>query len=627
MPPQVRPFGLWHSPIQPQDLAHSKNFKDVAWDADGKRLVWLEGRGPRGVLVCQTPHQAPRDLNTTLSVRAQVGYGGGDFTLAHGWAYFAESGGGLYRQNLDGGPPQPLTPAFGNAASPTVSRDGRWVVYVHRDASVDRLAIVDSAGAFWPQHLAAGADFYMQPAWHPGGRRLAWVEWNHPHMPWDSTRLLLGTLSLDRHRLPRLSASTPLAGDLNTALSQPEFSPDGRYLAYISDQRGWSNLWLYDLERESHSCLTEDQFDIGLPTWVQGLRVYSFSADGKRLFFARSQAGSRRLWQYDMGSKTIAPVSQLADYDCVEQITAAPRGKGLAAIASSSKVGARILRCTDRQVYIHARATSEHVPAAELAQPESVSWASAAGDEIQGIFYPPTNPSYRGDGQPPALVMIHGGPTGQTSTGFESRNQFFATRGYAVLDVDYRGSTGHGRKYMDSLRGNWGVADVEDALSAGRYLIAKGRADGDRIAIMGGSAGGYTVLRTLTLHPGVFRAGICLYGISNLFTLAMDTHKFEAHYLDSLLGPLPEASALYRERSPIFSLDELCDPLAIFQGADDKVVPLEQAESIVESLRRRNVPHEYHLYQGEGHGWRKPETIVAFYQAVEKFLQRYVLFA
>ena len=627
MPPQVRPFGLWNSPIQPQDLAHSKSFKDVAWDADGKTLVWLEGRGPRGVLVCQPPHQAPRDLNTTLSVRAQVGYGGGDFTVAHGWAYFAESGGRLYRQNLDAGPPQPLTPAFGNAASPTVSKDGRWLMYVHHDASIDRLAIVDSAGSFWPQHLADGADFYMQPAWHPDGRRLAWVEWNHPHMPWDSTRLLLGTLSLDRHRLPRLSASTQLIGDLNTAVSQPEFSPDGRYLAYISDQRGWSNLWLYDLERESHSCLTEDQVDIALPAWVQGLRVYSFSADRRRLFFARTQEGSRRLWQYDMESKTIDQVPQLADYDCVEQITAAPRGQGLAAIASSSKVGARILRCTDRQVHIHARATSEHVPAAELSQPEPVSWASEKGVEIQGIYYPPTNPSYRGRGRPPALVMIHGGPTGQTSTGFEIRNQFFATRGYAVLDVDYRGSTGHGRQYMESLRENWGVADAEDALSASRYLADSGRGDADRLVIMGGSAGGYTVLRTLTLHPGVFRAGICLYGISNLFTLATDTHKFEAHYLDSLLGPLPEASTLYRERSPIFSVDKLRDPVAIFQGTDDKVVPLEQAESIVESLRRRNIPHEYHVYEGEGHGWRKPETIVAFYQAVEKFLQRYVLFA
>jgi dipeptidyl aminopeptidase/acylaminoacyl peptidase len=211
--------------------------------------------------------------------------------------------------------------------------------------------------------------------------------------------------------------------------------------------------------------------------------------------------------------------------------------------------------------------------------------------------------------------------------GFTARAQYFATRGWAFLDLNYRGSTGHGRRYMETLRQNWGLTDVEDAIAAAQYLCANGKADPTRLVICGGSAGGYTVLRALTVRPGFFRAGLCLYGVSNLFTLAADTHKFEARYLDSLIGPLPEAASTYRERSPIFAADKIRDPVAVFQGSEDKVVPPSQAEEIVNSLRRRGVPHVYHLYQGEGHGWRRPDTIEQFYKDVDAFLREHVLYA
>jgi dipeptidyl aminopeptidase/acylaminoacyl peptidase len=223
--------------------------------------------------------------------------------------------------------------------------------------------------------------------------------------------------------------------------------------------------------------------------------------------------------------------------------------------------------------------------------------------------------------------MAHGGPTGQLSARYAASNQFFTTRGYGVLDVNYRGSSGFGRDYRNKLRGQWGIYDVEDVVSGGRALASQGLVDGSKMVIMGGSAGGYTVLQSLIRYPGVFKAGICMYGVTNLFTLASDTHKFEQRYLDSLIGPLPEEGRLYRERSPVFSAERIQDPVAIFQGQDDQVVPVEQAESIVAALRRGNVPHEYHLYPGEGHGWRKAETIVSFYEAVLRFLKQYVLFA
>lgn len=624
---EVRPFGLWPSPLAPGDLAAATRFRDLAWDSDGRTLVWLEGRGPQGVLVCQPPGAAPRDLNTTLSVRAQVGYGGGDFAVVRGHAYFAEYSGRLYRQPLSSGPARPITPEFGYAASPTPSPDGRHLVYVHSYEGHDNLAIVDSEGHAWPQLLVSGADFYMQPQWHPKGDRLAWIEWDHPQMPWDGTRLVLGLLTRSRDGLPHLRKQEILVGDIDTAIAQPCFSPDGRHLVYASDQRGHSNIWLRDLDSGETRCLSEDTHDVAGPAWIQGLRAFSFSADGATLYFIRSENSRRSAHSLDMQSGTIVPIQALTEYSHIEQLTAAPRGKGLACIAAASAIPARIICCTPTKSEIRARSASESLAPTDLSVPESISWTAPDSTPVHGLYYPPASSRCSGQGRPPLIVMIHGGPTAQVESGFEAKNQYFTTRGWAVLDVDYRGSTGHGREYMLALRSNWGVLDVEDATGGAQHLADMGLADPTRLVIMGGSAGGYTVLRALTVRPGFFRAGVCLYGISNLFTLAADTHKFEAFYLDSMLGPLPAASDLYRERSPIFAADKLRDPIAIFQGSEDKVVPPTQAEEIVASLRRRNIPHEYHLYEGEGHGWRKPETIQSFYTSCEAFLRQYVLFA
>ena len=276
---------------------------------------------------------------------------------------------------------------------------------------------------------------------------------------------------------------------------------------------------------------------------------------------------------------------------------------------------------------IHRYSSTETIPQEDLSQPEPLSWTASDGKEAYGLYYPPCSGAFVGNGLPPAIVQVHGGPTSQYTIGYHGATQFFTSRGYAVLEVNYRGSTGYGREYRDALQRSWGILDVEDTVSGVRFLAESGRADPDRLVVMGGSAGGYTVLRVLTEYPGVFRAAICMYGVSDLFALAQETHKLEAHYLDGLIGKLPEASAIYRERSPIFSVERITDPIAIFQGEDDKVVPKDQSEKIVASLRSRGVPHEYHVYAGEGHGWRKTETIEAFYSDVERFLRTHVLFS
>ena len=630
-----RQYGLWDSPISPSRIAQGISFSNVEYDQDGC-LVWLENRPNRGVIVVQ-PHygEAPRDLTYEHSVRAKVGYGGGDFTVGGGWVYYvATENGRIYRQSLRSGLPQPVTPAFGQAASPSLSPDGRWLVYVHSYESQDCLAIVDSEGNLWPAKLAGGADFYMQPVWRPDAHSLAWVEWNHPNMPWDGTYLRLVKLDIPhssrKHSLPSILDITTVAGDEQTAIFQPQFSPDGHYLAFCSDSSGWWQIYLYDLNSGTQRQLTFTPAEHAEPAWVQGLRTYVFSADGKKIFFVRNSQGIQSLWQIliETGEETRLPLYPA--YTNLEQITCTGEAENehLAFVASGSQQPARIISYQPTQgEKILRRATTEELSEIFYSQPEAITWQGMDGGNVYGLYYPPCHPQFEGKDKPPLIVYIHGGPTSMADTSFSLRTQFFTSRGYAVLDVNYRGSSGYGREYRNQLRGNWGIYDVQDAVSGARYLAERGLVDGSRMVICGGSAGGYTVLKALEDFPGFFKAGICLYGISNQFTAAVETHKFEVHYSDQLLGPLPEAAEIYRQRSPLFFADKIKDPIALFQGEDDPVVRRNQSDELVATLQKRGLPYIYHVYPGEGHGFRKSETIEHYYQTVEKFLKEFVIFA
>jgi dipeptidyl aminopeptidase/acylaminoacyl peptidase len=639
-----RQHGLWDSPISALSMARGLDFSDLAWSEDGV-LAWREMRSDMGVIMLQGPAgDAPRDLNNDYSVRARVGYGGGDFTLGHGFVYFAEADSGrLYRQPLQHGQALPVTPAFGNFASPCLSPDGRWLCFVHTYEDRDSLGIIDAAGKEWPRKLVGGDDFYMQPAWHPAGDRIAWIAWDQPNMPWDGTYLRLGQLRIVDGDLPRMESVETIAGDEGTSIFQPLFAPSGRYLAYCSDSTGWWQLYLYDLERGQHRQLTNTtDSDHALPAWVQGMRTYGFSPDGERLLFIRNWQGFASLWQLHLESGREEELILEGQFTWVDQIAVAPQygphgGLRIALIASGSASPLKVISVDvpGREtrvgkaiaVQVRRRASAEELSPDTYSPIQSLSWAGADGGQVHGLFFPPHNAAFEGSGAPPLIVRVHGGPTSQVRAYFNPPAQFFATRGYAFLEVNHRGSTGYGRPYWQALYGNWGLYDVEDAISGVRNLADQGLVDGRRAVIMGGSAGGFTVLQALVDHPGFFKAGVCLYGVANQFTLAADTHKFEARYLDKMLGPLPEAADLYRQRSPLFHSDRIQDPVIIFQGEDDQVVPRAQSDQIVASLQRRGVPHEYHLYPGEGHGFRKSETIEHYYHAVERFLKQYVIFA
>lgn len=625
-------FGLWESPITALSLANDLRLESACWDSDGRTLVWLEDRGGRGVLVAENgAGDAPRELNPELSARAEVGYGGGDFTVHAGNVFFsAHSTGRIYRRSLDGGEARPVTPPFGKSASPTVSPDGRWVVYVHHDDDqVDRLAIVDAEGNRWPHVLVDGHDFYMQPRWSPDGRWFSWIAWDHPNMPWDGTTLYLAPVIEPAEHYPKLGEARVVAGGPEAAIFQPEFTPDGRRLLYISDERGWGQIVAYDLESGRRQWLTPEGLEYGLPAWRQGVRTYAISHDSRFVTGVRNENGFMHVERIDLETAERVTVDALGQYCEAVQVTSAPDSDRVVLIGSNPKVPSRIAEHSfaDQRTRVVARSSAEMIEPEVLADCRSMSWPTGDGDTAHGLFYAPAGSNGGWTGSPPLVVLIHGGPTSQVRAGWRADAQFFATRGYAVLYVNYRGSTGYGRKYMLKLRGNWGICDVEDAVSGTRHLVDAGVVDPHRAVIMGGSAGGFTVLETLARHPEVFAAGVCLYGVANQFHLALQTHKFESRYLDSLLGPLPEAASVYRERSPVFHAERICRPLAIFQGDKDRVVPREQSDTIVAALRRNGTPHVYHVYEGEGHGWRKQETIEHFYRALEEFLKRYVLFA
>lgn len=614
----MRPPGLRPSAFSPARMALRLRLEDVQW-LDARTLVWLEGRTDRGALMLQAGSEAPRDLDSEVSVRAGVGYGGGDFSIGTGSVLFVPRGGAVSRRSLRDNRTRALHPGFGGAASPVESPDGRWVLFVHHFNGIDLLACVDSRGERWPIDLARGADFYMQPTWSPDGTHVAWVEWMHPQMPWDGALLKLARFHPDT---PRLEQEVTLAGAVDVPIFQPSFSPDGQHLAWIEGRGDADALVLLELSTGKRRALLEETALLP-PAWIQGMRSIAWAPDSLSLVVIRNREGVQSLARLALDG-TSTPVA-CGPYTSMSQLSISPDGE-IAMIASSSCIPDRIVRQSGTDWLVVRRSDPEDVPSDQLPQAKPVSWLSSDGAQVHGLYFPPVG-GHLPDERPPLLVNIHGGPTSQRLAGWSADTAFFTTRGWAVLEVNHRGSTGYGRRYQQAMDGLWGEIDVQDVAEGTQAMADQGLCDPKRMAVKGGSAGGFTVLRLLTTRPGLFKAGVSLYGVGDLMSLVEDTHKFEERYLDRLVAPLPEGSALYRERSPLRQVDQIRDCLALFQGSEDRVVPPSQSEGIAKALQARGVPHIYRLYEGEGHGWRKGETIQAYYTEVERFLRTHVVTA
>jgi dipeptidyl aminopeptidase/acylaminoacyl peptidase len=620
-------YGSWSSPVT-VEMMTSASVGLGTPTVDGADLYWTEARadqGGRTTLFRQAPGREPVELTPEpFYVRSRVHeYGGGEYAARSGVAVFSHFADGRLYLVRGESAPTPLTPEaahrFGDLR---VHPERNLVLAVREDhtgqgEAVNTIVALDLGGpnATGGVVLCEGADFYANPELSADGR-LAWTEWDHPAMPWDSTRIRVGRLDHDR-----VTDVQEVAGGAGESAVQPRWTPGGT-LIFLSDRTDWWNLYAWS-GGATHP-LHPAEAEFANPMWRLGQHPYAVIDDDRLLVtWSTNGAGCVGVLTQSTGELTsLAPVG-------TSTASVSVGAGSAAAVLSSPERPPRLAQVdltsgTWRQV----RAASDVLldeALVSLAQP--VSWSSGQGP-VYGWFYPPTNPGYAAPAGtlPPLITLSHGGPTAYSGAGFSLAVQYWTSRGIAILDVNYGGSTGYGRAYRERLQGTWGLVDVADCAAGAVAMGENGLADPRRLAISGGSAGGYTTLRALTATD-VFSAGISLYGVGDLELLAKDTHKFESRYLDGLVGPYPAAMQTYRDRSPVHHVDQLSAPILLLQGADDQVVPPNQAETMAAAARTKGLPVALIVFAGEGHGFRRAENIRASIEAQLAFLGRVFGFA
>ncbi len=668
-------YGEWSSPITGADIARRHvglSFPTISAD----RLWWVETRAAEGgrlVVVGQAGGGVPRDLIPAgYSARTRVHeYGGQSYLPVPGGLVFANfadqrlyhcadpggEGGAAEARTLTAGEPagvaeaRPLTAAPGPGGADrfadfAISPDGREVWCVrerHAGGRITRAIVavpLDGSAAEAPgavRVLVSGSDFYAYPTPSPDGTRLAWICWDHPRMPWDGTELRVAPIGDP-------GAGQVIMGGGQESVLAPVWRDDAS-LYVISDRSGWWNLYLAEVPAPAEGegpvpaepralCPREEEF--GAPLWQLGMRPYAVLGDGR--IAVTHGIGAARLGVLDPGT------GELTDPDLAYQVFLpwiSASGLGVAAIAGGASVPLSVIRvdipaagAAGTATVRELRPEADSLPdPAYLPVPRAVDLSGPSGEVVHALVYPPANPTVTApDGElPPYIAWVHGGPTGVVHPRLDLEKAFFTSRGIGIIDVNYGGSSGYGRAYRERLRGQWGVVDVADVMRAALALAEAGEADGKRLGIRGGSAGGWTALAAVTSglgiaeevraggQRGVFAAVTSYFGVSDLRGFAAQTHDFESRYLDGLIGPLPECEALYVERAPIGHVTDATCPILLMQGLDDPVVPPAQAESIAADLAAHGIPFAYLPFAGESHGFRRAETIMASLEAELSF--------
>jgi dipeptidyl aminopeptidase/acylaminoacyl peptidase len=623
----VAPFGSWSSPISASYLAQQGVSMGGARPLPDGGVVWRETRpaqGGRVVMVRMDREGNVRDLTPEgFDVKTRVHeYGGAPSAVSGTTLFFSNfSDQRVYRAPLEGGAepepitPEPPAPAAHRYADLCPTPDGRFLICVRErhdgDEVVNDLVAIPTDGSAPPHAIAGGNDFYSSPAIDPAGRRLAWLTWNHPLMPWDGTELWVGDLGEDA----TVSGARRVAGGTDESVFQPIWSPDG-VLYFVSDRTGWWNV--YRARDGRVEPLTSMEAEFGQAQWVFGLSTLAF-VDERRLACVRSQDGVHHLGILDTESGRLTDLE--LPYTVFHATLRSLGPRLLVQVAGPTQPNTLIEVDADTGSHRILRRPSElALDPDDISVARAIEFPTAGGRTAYAFFYPPANRRFEGRAgeRPPLLVWSHGGPTDDVHPGLSLPHQFWTTRGFAVVDVNYGGSTGHGRAYRECLKGNWGIVDVEDCVNAARYLADQGEVDGERLIIQGGSAGGFTTLCALTFTD-VFAVGASYFGVGDLERLRADTHKFESRYLDGLVGPYPETVQTYHQRSPIHHVEQLSNPMILFQGLEDRVVPVSQAESMAEALRRKGIPFAYIAFPNEFHGFRNPANVIRSLEAELSF--------
>ncbi|MBD2004265.1 MULTISPECIES: S9 family peptidase [Cyanophyceae] len=618
MTQQVKPYGSWKSPIT-SDLMVSETIGLGQIAIDGEDVYWIEGRpaeAGRTVIVRSTPDGQTIDIAPPpFNVRTRVNeYGGGAYCVADGIVYFSNFADQRLYRLIPGSQPQPLTPeAKMSYADAVIDRQRNRLYAVREDhtgegqEAVNTLVSINLENGEDVRVLVSGNDFYSSPRLKPDGSQLAWLTWNHPNMPWDGTELWVAQINPDGS----LGESQLVAGGADESIFQPEWSPDG-ILHFVSDRSGWWNLYKKASPVEGEGLgltepLCEMEAEFGLPQWIFGMSTYAFES-ANRIICTYTQQG---IWHLASLDTTIGKLQQIeTPYTEITSLKAVAGRVEFIAGSPTEFSSIVQLDLTTGQSSVLRRSSKLEIDAGYLSIAQPIEFPTENGLTAYGFYYPPQNHDFMApEGElPPLVVKSHGGPTAATSSQLNLRIQYWTSRGFAYLDVNYGGSTGYGRGYHQRLDGLWGVVDVDDCVNGAKYLSEKGLVDENRMAIAGGSAGGYTTLCALTFRD-VFKAGASYYGVSDLEALLRDTHKFESRYFDRLIGPYPERQDIYHDRSPIHFTDKLSCPIIFFQGLEDKVVPPNQAEMMVDVLRSKGLPVAYVAFEGEQHGFRRAENI------------------
>ena len=625
--PATAPYGSWKSPIT-TDLIVQDSVSLGAIQLDGDDVYWVEMRpaeGARNVIVRRAPDGVTEDLTPQpFNVRTRVHeYGGLCFWVTDGTVFFSNfSDQRVYRQE-PGESPVPITPENVDLryADGMIDRSRNRLLCVREDhrepgrEAVNTIVALDLADGGEGHILVSGSDFYGCPALSPDGSQMAWLSWEHPNMPWDDTQLWLADVLDDGS----LGQAEKIAGDPGESVFQPEWSPDG-VLYFVSDRTGWWNLYRL---RDGHTeAMAPMRAEFGVPAWALGARTYAFESAG-RIVCKYAENGFWKLATIDTHTTQFTPIE--TPYTEMSRGDIAASARRVILEAGAATLPDSILSIDpvtgDSEVIRESR--SIPVDTGYVSEPQAIEFETTDGRTAYAFYYPARNADFVGpqDERPPLLVISHGGPTGSAATSFSLSYQFWTSRGIAVVDVNYGGSTGYGTEYRWRLNGQWGIVDVDDCANAALHLVREGEVDGDRLMIRGGSAGGFTTLAALTFRD-VFRVGASYFGVSDLEALTKETHKFESRYLDSMVGPYPERRDLYNERSPIHHTDQLSCPIIMFQGLEDRVVPPNQAEMMLDALRQKGLPVAYLAFEGEQHGFRLPQNITRSLEAELYFYSR-----